>query len=164
MKDGRTDFRFLIRIVFAVWTRAKSLYPQILRMWRKGRAQGASVKCVMTLWEWSMKKRIPSRGWFCLQDLIGHYWEDFTDLIAKSLKPIRLAFVRHQRRHPRKKDCEDSCVYVAVLPSYQVDAEMNIGGGVQPPETLSFNFKQKDPRSLWTLELAEGTQVYLAPT
>ncbi|XP_015270031.1 PREDICTED: zinc finger protein 331-like [Gekko japonicus] len=55
----------------------------------------------------------------------------------------QLAFVRHQRCHPKKKDCEDSCVYVAVLPSYKVDAEMNIGGEVQPPETLSFNFKQK---------------------
>ncbi|XP_060095268.1 zinc finger protein 660-like [Heteronotia binoei] len=76
----------------------------------------------------------------------------------------QLAFVRHQRLHSSKEACEDSCVYVTVLPSYHVDAEMSIGDGVQPPETLSFNLKQKDPRSLWTLELAEGTQVYLAPT
>ncbi|XP_077180890.1 uncharacterized protein LOC143831626 [Paroedura picta] len=75
----------------------------------------------------------------------------------------QLAFVRHQKHHPRKAR-EDSCVYVAVLPSYHVEAEMSIGGEVQPPKPLSFNFKQKDPRSLWTLELTEGTQVYLAPT
>lgn len=55
----------------------------------------------------------------------------------------QMAFVRHQRLHLRNEACEDSCVYVAVLPSYHVDAEMSMEGGVQPPETLSFNFKQK---------------------
>nr|XP_056702296.1 zinc finger protein 883-like [Euleptes europaea] len=55
----------------------------------------------------------------------------------------QLAFVRHQRIHPRKQTREDGCVYFAVLPSYHVDAEMSVGSRVQPPETLSFNFKQK---------------------
>ncbi|XP_061469424.1 zinc finger and SCAN domain-containing protein 2-like [Rhineura floridana] len=76
----------------------------------------------------------------------------------------QLTFIRHQRLHPRESACEQGRVYFAILPSYRTRAEMNIGGGTEPPETLGFHFKQKDPSSLWTLELAEGTKVYLAPT
>ncbi|XP_054834047.1 zinc finger protein 271-like isoform X1 [Eublepharis macularius] len=76
----------------------------------------------------------------------------------------QLTFVRHQRLHPRKQACEDGHVYVAVLPSYRVGVEASVVGGIQPPEALSFHFKEEDPSSLWTLELAEGTNVYLAPT
>lgn len=55
----------------------------------------------------------------------------------------QLAFVRHQRLHSTNQTSEDSCVYLAVLPSYHGNAEMSIGAAVQPPATLSFNCKQK---------------------
>ncbi|XP_062978290.1 zinc finger protein OZF-like [Elgaria multicarinata webbii] len=76
----------------------------------------------------------------------------------------QLTFIRHQRLHPRERASEQGNVYLAILPSYHTGAEISIGGGTKPPETLGYNFKQKDPSSLWTLELAEGTKVFLTPT
>ncbi|XP_044307867.1 zinc finger protein 271-like [Varanus komodoensis] len=76
----------------------------------------------------------------------------------------QLTFIRHQRLHPRERACEQGNVYLAILPSLHTGTEVTPGGETKPSETLGYNFKQKDPSSLWTLELAEGTKVYLAPT